>query len=101
MQAGTEPRPKASAGDSRPPPADWSTVPTPPFPATRFPPWLAHVLRAQRGPVPWSAVLRGALAAVPLLLSVLAERPTAGVPAALGAMLAGINDRPGSRRAGR
>ncbi|RAS34759.1 fusaric acid resistance family protein [Streptomyces avidinii] len=74
-------------------------MPTPPFPATRFPPWLAHVLRAQRGPVPWSAVLRGALAAVPLLLSVLAERPTAGVPAALGAMLAGINDRPGSRRA--
>ncbi|MEW2235790.1 hypothetical protein AB0886_27175, partial [Streptomyces sp. NPDC024062] len=63
-------------------------MPTPPFPATRFPPWLAHVLRAQRGPVPWNAVLRGALAAVPLLLSVLAERPTAGVPAALGAMLA-------------
>ncbi|MGW0790451.1 FUSC family protein [Streptomyces sp. NPDC002911] len=67
--------------------------------ATRLPPWLAHVLRAQRGPVPWNAVLRGALAAVPLLVAVLAERPTAGVPAALGAMLAGINDRPGSRRA--
>ncbi|MFJ8888293.1 FUSC family protein [Streptomyces sp. NPDC102402] len=65
----------------------------------RLPPWLAHVLRSQRGPVPWSAVLRGALAAAPLLVSVLAERPTAGVPAALGAMLAGINDRPGSRRA--
>ncbi|MER5554797.1 FUSC family protein [Streptomyces sp. NPDC002793] len=57
------------------------------------------MLRTQRGPVPWNAVLRGALAAVPLLVAVLAERPTAGVPAALGAMLAGINDRPGSRRA--
>ncbi|MEU5716150.1 FUSC family protein [Streptomyces sp. NPDC020403] len=34
-----------------------------------------------------------------MLVAVLAERPTAGVPAALGAMLAGINDRPGSRRA--
>ena len=67
--------------------------------ATRVPPWLGHVLRAQRGPVPWNAVLRGALAAVPLLVSVLAGQPTAGVPAALGAMLAGINDRPGSRRA--
>ncbi|WP_327435448.1 FUSC family protein [Streptomyces sp. NBC_01201] len=74
-------------------------MPTPLLPATRLPPWLAHVLRAQRGPVPWNAVLRGALAALPLLAAVLAERPTAGVPAALGAMLAGINDRPGSRRA--
>ncbi|WP_424921134.1 FUSC family protein [Streptomyces sp. wa1] len=73
-------------------------MPTPLLPATRLPPWLAHVLRAQRGPVPWNAVLRGALAALPLLAAVLAERPTAGVPAALGAMLAGINDRPGSRR---
>ncbi|MBM7440358.1 FUSC family protein [Streptomyces sp. HB132] len=74
-------------------------MPTPSSVATRLPPWLAHALRAQRGPVPWNAVLRGALAALPLLVSVLAERPTAGVPAALGAMLAGINDRPGSRRA--
>ncbi|MFC8225336.1 FUSC family protein [Streptomyces sp. NPDC057287] len=74
-------------------------VTTPSLPTDRLPPWLAHVLRAQRGPVPWNAVLRGALAAAPLLMSVLAERPTAGVPAALGAMLAGINDRPGSRRA--
>ncbi|MEU9064078.1 FUSC family protein [Streptomyces sp. NPDC048430] len=73
-------------------------MPTPSLLAGRLPPWLAHVLRAQRGPVPWNAVLRGALAALPLLVSVLAERPTAGVPAALGAMLAGINDRPGSRR---
>ncbi|MET9592967.1 FUSC family protein [Streptomyces sp. NPDC006516] len=44
-------------------------------------------------------MLRGALAGVPLLVAVVAGQPTAGVPAALGAMLAGINDRPGSRRA--
>ncbi|MFE2131874.1 FUSC family protein [Streptomyces sp. NPDC059466] len=63
------------------------------------PPWLAHALRTQRGPVPWSAVVRGALAAGPLLLvAVLYGRTSAGVVAALGAMLAGINDRPGSRR---
>ncbi|WP_405917398.1 FUSC family protein [Streptomyces sp. NBC_00728] len=63
------------------------------------PPWLAHALRAQRGPVPWNAVLRGALAAGPLLLvAVLSGRTPLGVIAALGAMLAGINDRPGSRR---
>lgn len=65
-----------------------------------LPPWLAHALRSQRGPVPWSAVVRGALAAGPLLLAaVVAGRPSVGVVAALGAMLAGINDRPGSRRA--
>ncbi|GAX50594.1 FUSC family protein [Streptomyces olivochromogenes] len=65
-----------------------------------LPPWLAHALRAQRGPVPWSAVVRGALAAGPLLLvAVLSGRTSVGVVAALGAMLAGINDRPGSRRA--
>lgn len=65
-----------------------------------LPPWLGHTLRAQRGPVPWSAVVRGALAAGPLLVAaLLAGRPSAGVLAALGAMLAGINDRPGSRRA--
>ncbi|WP_371647723.1 FUSC family protein [Streptomyces mirabilis] len=64
------------------------------------PPWLAHALRAQRGPVPWSAVVRGALAAGPLLLvAVLSGRTSVGVVAVLGAMLAGINDRPGSRRA--
>jgi hypothetical protein len=63
------------------------------------PPWLAHALRAQRGPVPWNAVLRGALAAGPLLLvAVLSGRTSLGVIAALGAMLTGINDRPGSRR---
>ncbi|MFJ1970631.1 FUSC family protein [Streptomyces sp. NPDC087903] len=64
-----------------------------------LPPWLAHTLRAQRGPVPWSAVLRGALAAGPLLLvAVLVGRTSLGVVAAIAAMLAGINDRPGSRR---
>lgn len=68
--------------------------------ALSLPPWLAHALRAQRGPVPWSAVTRGALAAGPLLLTaVLVGRTSLGVLAALGAMLAGINDRPGSRRA--
>ncbi|WP_216591250.1 FUSC family protein [Streptomyces brasiliscabiei] len=67
--------------------------------ALALPPWLAHALRAQRGPVPWNAVVRGALAGGPLLLvAVLLGRPSVGVVAALGAMLAGINDRPGSRR---
>lgn len=71
-----------------------------PAPRLALPPWLAHALRAQRGPVPWNAVVRGALAAGPLLLAaVLVDRPSIGVVAALGAMLAGINDRPGSRRA--
>ncbi|MBT2411815.1 FUSC family protein [Streptomyces sp. ISL-12] len=68
-------------------------------PALALPPWLAHALRAQRGPVPWSAVVRGALAAGPLLLAALAAgRASLGVVAAVAAMLAGINDRPGSRR---
>ncbi|MEU9265331.1 FUSC family protein [Streptomyces sp. NPDC048251] len=68
-------------------------------PLAALPPWLAHALRAQRGPVPWSAVTRGALAAGPLLLvSVLVGRTALGVVAAIAAMLAGINDRPGSRR---
>ncbi|MEU4036791.1 FUSC family protein [Streptomyces collinus] len=62
--------------------------------------WLAHALRTQRGPVPWSAVARGALAAGPLLLAgVLSGRTAVGVLAAIAAMLVGINDRPGSRRA--
>ncbi|MEU1849068.1 FUSC family protein [Streptomyces sp. NPDC019990] len=65
-----------------------------------LPPWLAHALSAQRGPVPWSAVTRGALSAGPLLLvAVQAGRTSLGVIAAIAAMLAGINDRPGSRRA--
>ncbi|MCH0562732.1 FUSC family protein [Streptomyces sp. MUM 2J] len=64
------------------------------------PPWLAHALRAQRVPVPWSAVTRGALAAGPLLsAALLTGRASLGVVAAVAAMLAGINDRPGSRRA--
>ena len=70
-----------------------------PPPSVAVPPWLAHALRSQRGPVPWSAVVRGALAAGPLLLvAVGMDRPSVGVVVALGAMLAGINDRPGSRR---
>ncbi len=64
-----------------------------------LPPWLAHTLDAQRGPVPWSAVTRGALAGGPLLVVALAAgRVSLGVVAAIGAMLAGVNDRPGSRR---
>ncbi|RPF32698.1 FUSC family protein [Streptomyces sp. TLI_185] len=78
-------RPTARTGDRRP---------------FALPPWLAHTLRAQRGPIPWSAVVRGALAAGPLLLAaVLLDRTSLGVVAAIAAMLAGINDRPGSRRA--
>ncbi|MFG3245935.1 FUSC family protein [Streptomyces sp. NPDC048187] len=70
------------------------------LPASRaLPPWLGHALNAQRGPVPWSAVVRGALAAGPLLIAALvAGRTDLGVVAAIAAMLAGINDRPGSRR---
>ncbi|MBK3629903.1 FUSC family protein [Streptomyces sp. MBT49] len=68
-------------------------------PLAALPPWLSHALRTQRGPVPWNAVTRGALAAGPLLLvSVLTGRTSLGVVAAIAAMLAGINDRPGSRR---
>ncbi|MET9389265.1 FUSC family protein [Streptomyces sp. NPDC006624] len=68
--------------------------------APHLPPWLAHTLRAQREPVPWSAVTRGALSAGPLLLvAVRAGHTSLGVVAAIAAMLAGINDRPGSRRA--
>ncbi|MEW2609564.1 FUSC family protein [Streptomyces sp. NPDC047880] len=67
--------------------------------APTLPPWLAHALRAQRGPVPWSAVTRGALSAGPLLLVAVQTGLTSlGVVAAIAAMLAGINDRPGSRR---
>ncbi|MFD5131556.1 FUSC family protein [Streptomyces olindensis] len=68
--------------------------------ALHLPPWLAHALRSQRGPVPWSAVTRGALSAGPLLLVAVGTGHTSlGVVAAIAAMLAGINDRPGSRRA--
>ncbi|HEY5834590.1 FUSC family protein [Streptomyces sp.] len=63
-----------------------------------LPAWLAHAVRWQRGPVPWGAVARGALGAGTLLAVAGAlGRPTMGVIAALGAMLAGVNDRPGSR----
>lgn len=74
-------------------------MPVTPRAAASLPPWLGHALRTQRGPVPWHAVLRGALAAGPLLgAGVVLGRVSLGVVAALGAMLAGINDRPGSRR---
>ncbi|MEU3553021.1 FUSC family protein [Streptomyces fragilis] len=67
---------------------------------TPLPPWLAHALSARWEPVPWGAVVRGACAAGPLLAAaLLAGWPSAGVTAALGAMFAGINDRPGGRRA--
>ena len=66
-----------------------------------MPPWLAHLFHWQRGPVPWQAVFRGALSAGPLLfLAALAGHPAAGVLAGVGAMLAGVNDRPGTRRTG-
>ncbi|GAA2497637.1 FUSC family protein [Streptomyces thermolineatus] len=65
------------------------------------PVWLSHPFRWQRQPVPRAAVLRGALSAGPLLAAGVAlGRPAAGVLAALGAMLAGVNDRPGTRRSG-
>ncbi|MGW5620689.1 FUSC family protein [Streptomyces olivaceus] len=67
--------------------------------ARALPPWLTHALNAQRGPVPWNAVVRGVLAGGPLLIAALAAgRTSLGVVAAIAAMLAGINDRPGSRR---
>ncbi|MFJ6748804.1 FUSC family protein [Streptomyces sp. NPDC091266] len=65
------------------------------------PAWLAHPFRWQRLPVPWAAVARGALCAGPLLgAGVATGRPAAGVLAGLGSMLAGVNDRPGTRRTG-
>ncbi|GLW47965.1 FUSC family protein [Streptomyces sp. NBRC 14336] len=69
-------------------------------PAAALPPWIAHALRTQRGPIPWSAVVRGALGAGPLLAAaVVAGHASVGVVAAVAAMLAGVADRPGSRRA--
>ncbi|MFF3946971.1 FUSC family protein [Streptomyces sp. NPDC001902] len=66
-----------------------------------LPTWLAHPLRWQRGPVPWPAVLRGALAAGPLLaLGIALGRVEIGVLAGLGALFAGFNDLPGTRRTG-
>ncbi|MFI6448012.1 FUSC family protein [Kitasatospora sp. NPDC050543] len=69
--------------------------------ARRPPDWLAHPLRWQRAPVPWPAMLRGALGMGPLLgAAIAAGRPEAGLLAGLGALFAGINDRPGTGRAG-
>ncbi|MFD7921163.1 FUSC family protein [Streptomyces sp. NPDC059740] len=66
-----------------------------------LPPWLAHPLRWQRQPVPWPGVVRGALCAGPLMAVGLATGATAaGVLAALGSTLAGVNDRPGTHRTG-
>ncbi|MEE6264618.1 FUSC family protein [Streptomyces diastatochromogenes] len=65
------------------------------------PAWLAHPFRWQRLPVPWAAVVRGALCAGPLLAAGIATgHPATGVLIALGSMLAGVNDRPGTRRTG-
>ncbi|MER5440303.1 FUSC family protein [Streptomyces sp. NPDC002790] len=65
-----------------------------------LPPWLSHALRAQRAPVPWPAVVRGALAGGPLVLvAIAAGQPSSGVLLALGTLLAGVNDRPGPRLA--
>lgn len=65
------------------------------------PPWFAHLFQRQRLPIPWAAVVRGAIACGPLLAAGLAAgRAYLAVPAALGAMLAGVNDRPGTRRRG-
>lgn len=65
------------------------------------PAWLTHVTRLRRAPVPRTAMVRGALGAGPLLGAGIAlGQPGAGVLAALGAMLAGVNDRPGTRRKG-
>ncbi|MEV8097587.1 FUSC family protein [Kitasatospora sp. NPDC085879] len=72
----------------------------PPRPPTA-PGWLLHPLRWQRGPVPWAATARGALGMGPVLAVCLAAgQPQAGVLAGLGAMFAGINDRPGTWRSG-
>lgn len=71
----------------------------PAFPRS-LPAWLTHALTWQRGPVPWSAVARAALGATVLPASLLSGWSSAlCVPAALGAMLATVNDRPGGRRA--
>ncbi|MEV6012341.1 FUSC family protein [Streptomyces sp. NPDC051976] len=67
----------------------------------RPPGWLVHPLRWQRLPVPWGAVARGALGMGPLLaLALVTGHRQAGLLAGLGAMFAGVNDRPGTRRAG-
>lgn len=68
---------------------------------TSPPEWLTHSLRGVRGlrgPVPWAAVLRGALGVGPLVAAgVTSGHTSAGVIAGLGAMFAHINDRPATR----
>ncbi|MFI5527355.1 FUSC family protein [Kitasatospora sp. NPDC051853] len=66
----------------------------------RPPVWLAHPLRWPRGvPVPWPAVLRGALGTGPALaLGLAAGRPAEAIAAGLGALFGTLNDRPGTRR---
>ncbi|WP_432035264.1 FUSC family protein [Streptomyces cucumeris] len=65
------------------------------------PDWLAHPLRGVWGtgaPVPWGAVLRGALGVGPVVAAGVASGHTsAGVTVGLGAMFAHINDRPATR----
>ncbi|MFE4642423.1 FUSC family protein [Streptomyces sp. NPDC056730] len=69
--------------------------------ARSVPAWLRHPLGWRSAPIPWIAVLRGALSAGPLLaLGVLTGHLSQAVLAGLGAMLAGVNDRPGTRRTG-
>ncbi|GGX88438.1 FUSC family protein [Streptomyces minutiscleroticus] len=66
---------------------------------TTVPEWLRHPLRVASGPVPYGTVLRGALTTGPLLAAGVAAHHVAwGVLAALGAMFATVNDRPGTRR---
>ncbi|MCC4314087.1 FUSC family protein [Streptomyces malaysiensis] len=69
-------------------------LPTPPD-------WLTHPLRgvrALRGPVPWAAVVRGALGVGPVVAVGVASGHTSfGMLAGLGAMFAHINDRPATR----
>ncbi|AEW93754.1 MULTISPECIES: FUSC family protein [Streptomycetaceae] len=66
-----------------------------------LPDWLTHPVRGLRGvagPVPWGAVLRGALGVGPVLgAGVAAGRPAMGVMAGLGAMFAHVNDVPATR----
>ncbi|MFJ2669615.1 FUSC family protein [Streptomyces sp. NPDC087525] len=69
--------------------------------ARSVPAWLTHPLGWRSAPIPWTAVLRGALSAGPLLaLGLLTGHLSQAVLAGLGAMLAGVNDRPGTRRTG-
>lgn len=69
-------------------------LPTPPD-------WLTHPLRgvrALRGPVPWAAVVRGALGVGPVVaVGVASGHMSFGMLAGLGAMFAHINDRPATR----